>query len=203
MKIEMTIPTAIYLECPSCGTNTLHEVLRGRVGGKKETLEATVRCRKCGTVHTTLYTEMKPLRIPVIVSDLGKSQREEIELGPDELITIGDELIVGDTQVVVTSIESGEKRMKECVAREIGTIWAKRFDRVKVKISINKGSKTIPAEMLVPPDEEFYVGDLLTIGKYNVVVHNIKTKDRMLRDGGSEAREIVRIYAKIVRTTNA
>lgn len=199
----MTIPNALLLDCPSCGERTLHEVLRGKIGGKKEIMETTARCRECGRVHTTTVREAKPVKVPIIVSHLGKSERGEIELGPDEMLCVGDELLVGDTQAMVTSIESGDRRLEECAAGEIGTIWAKRFDKVRVRISINKGSKTIPAELQALPEEEFFVGDLMTIGKYNVVVHSIKTEGRTLREGGAEARDIVRIYAKIVRTTYA
>lgn len=199
----MTMPSTIYIECPNCGASTLHEVLSGRIGGKRETLEATVQCRKCGTIHNTSYVEMKPVKVPIIISNLGKSRKEEIELGPDELIAIGDELLIGDSQVIVTSIESHERRMKEAVAREIDTIWAKKFDRVRVKISINKGSRTIPAELEVPPEEEFFVGDIFRVGKFDVVVHSIKTRNKLMHEGSCQAQDVVRIYAKIVRTTNA
>jgi uncharacterized Zn finger protein len=89
----------------------------------------------------------------------------------------------------------------EATAREISTIWGKRFDKVRVKISVNKTSKTLAAEIFALPDEEFYVGDTFTVGKDDVVIHYIKTKEGMVRNGGVPARDIVRIYTKCMRAT--
>ncbi|MGD0057330.1 MAG: HVO_0476 family zinc finger protein [Methanomassiliicoccales archaeon] len=199
----MTVPNALFLECPSCGEHCLHEVLRGRIGGKKDVMETTVKCQKCGHVHSEVVSEPKAIKVPIIVSEFGKSKRSEIELGSDEVLSVEEELLVGDAQVVVTSIESEDRRVDTCPVGKIGTIWAKKFDKVRVKISINKVSKTIPAEVVALPEEEFYVGDLMTVGKHDVVIHNIKTRTGTVREGGAQARDIVRIYAKSVRTTYA
>jgi uncharacterized Zn finger protein len=71
-----------------------------------------------------------------------------------------------------------------------------------VKISINKHTKTIPTQIDAMPDEEFFVGDLMTVGKEQVVIHSIKSKESTVRRGGVPARDIVRIYTKAVRTTS-
>jgi uncharacterized Zn finger protein len=70
-----------------------------------------------------------------------------------------------------------------------------------VKISINDVHKTIPAEIVVLPEEEFFIGDLMTVGRYNVVITQIKTPDGMARRGSVLARDIVRLYARKARTT--
>jgi uncharacterized Zn finger protein len=59
----------------------------------------------------------------------------------------------------------------------------------------------LAAELTALPDEEFFVGDILNIGRDDVVIHYIKTRDGMVRQGGVPARDIVRIYAKSARTT--
>ena len=41
----------------------------------------------------------------------------------------------------------------------------------------------------------------MTIGTEKVAIHSIKTASGMVRRGSAEARDIVRIYAKAVRTT--
>jgi uncharacterized Zn finger protein len=56
--------------------------------------------------------------------------------------------------------------------------------------------------MLAVPDEEFGIGDILTVGKRNVVIHTIKIEDKTLKTGAARARDIVRIYANIVRSTS-
>ena len=91
--------------------------------------------------------------------------------------------------------------MEKCDIKAISTIWAKKFDKVIVKISINKHTKTIPTQIDAMPDEEFFVGDLMTVGKEQVVIHSIKAKEGAVRRGSVPARDIVRIYTKAVRTT--
>jgi len=199
--MDMTVPNALFLDCPSCGEQCLHEVLKGRISGKKETMEAVVKCQKCGNVHPEIISEPKPIKVPIIVSELDRSKRKAIELGSDEMLAVGDELMVDDLQVVVTSIEVDDRRVDTSPVGKIGTIWAKKFDKIRVKISINKVDKTIPVEVTALPDEEFYVGDLVVVGKYNVVIHSIKTTTGIVREGCAQARNIVRIYAKSVRTT--
>jgi uncharacterized Zn finger protein len=199
----MTVPNALFLDCPTCGEKCLHEVLKGRISGKKETMEAVIKCLKCGTVHPEIISEPKPIRVPIIVSEFDKSKRKAIELGPYEMLSVGDELMVDDVQVIVTSIEVDDRRVDTCPVGEIGTIWAKKFDKVRVKISINKVDKTIPVEVTALPDEEFYVGDLMVVGKHNVAIHSIKTTTGIIREGCAQAKNIVRIYAKSVRTTYA
>lgn len=197
----MTIPNALYLDCPSCGENAVHEVLRGKMGKKQDTLEATVKCQECGHTYTTVVREPESIKVPIIVSDRSKSSKEEIELMEDEILSVGDEIFLGENQLLVTSIESKGKRVENCEPANIDTIWAKKYDHVIVKISINKHTQTIPAELEALPDEEFYVGDLMTIGTEKVAIHSIKTESGMVRRGSAEARDIVRIYAKAVRTT--
>jgi uncharacterized Zn finger protein len=197
----MSIPNAIYVECPDCGEETLHEVLKGRLGKDGDTLEGTLRCQECGRVHTAVVREAKTIKVPVIVSDQGESRKAELELPEDEIIMLEDELLLEELPIIVSSLEKNGGRVKKALVKDITTIWAKRFDRVHVKISINDVHKTIPTEIVVLPEEEFFIGDLMTVGRHNVVITQIKTKDVMARRGSVLARDIVRIYAKKARTT--
>lgn len=197
----MAIPNSIYLDCPSCGEKTLHEVLKGRLSKGRDTLETTVKCQQCGHVQNAVVHEPRPVKVPIIVSDMGKSKRSEVEFGEDELVELDQELFVDDGNIVITAIEKGERRVPRAMAGEVSAIWAKKFDKVRVKISVNKNTKTLAAELFALPEEEFFVGDLMTIGREEVVIHNIKTKDGAVHSGGVAARDIVRIYAKSARHT--
>ncbi len=199
----MTIPNALYIECPNCGERTLHEVLKGKMGQKRQVMEATVRCKECGHIHSAVIRVEKPNNVPVVLSDQGRSRRESIELGSEELISIDDELFVDDIYTVVTSIEQGGRRVERAPAGEIDTLWVKRYDRIRLKISVNKGQKTIPSKLFAMPDEEFHVGDIITTGREKAVINKMKTSDGMVKEGGAEAREIVRIYAKVMKVINA
>lgn len=143
----------------------------------------------------------KPVPIPVIVSWIDKSSRSTISLGPDEVLSVDDEIMCADEPVLVTSIESKGARVTRAKAKEIDTVWGKKFDKVRVPFSISHLGKSFSEHVLAVPDEEFYIGDILKVGRHEVVIHSIKIKDKSLRTGGASARDIVRVYGNIVRKT--
>ncbi len=199
----MTVPSSIIVECPVCKRETLHEVLHGKIGGKTQlVLESTARCKECNQVHPVVLKVDKPLSVPIIVSWLTESRRSAISLGPDEAVSVDDEIMCGDEPVKITSIESNGARVRRAKARNIQTIWAKRFDKVRVPFSISQHGRSFSEHVLAVPDEEFFVGDIMKVGKHEVVVHAIKIADRSLKDGGALARDIVRVYANVVRRTS-
>jgi len=187
------------LDCPRCG-ETIHRILKGKVTGKKgETIECVVKCSECGDVRKTTVKRERPVSVSLIVSSEEESQRKKIELLPSEEVAVEDRMIVDGLEVEVSSIESGGKRVDIASAKEIDTLWTKRADKVKVKFSISKGPKTLSKEILAEPDEEFFVGDMVELGRMKVVIYRIKCKERMVRKGGAPALDIVRIYAKGIK----
>ena len=166
-------------------------------------MDSTVKCRKCGQVHHVTMRTEKPVIVPVIVSWMNTSKPSSLVLGPDEVVSVDDEVMCGEVPVLITSLEtSAGARVKTAKARALGTIWAKKFDKVKVSFSINHRGKTYPEHMIVSPDEEFLVGDILEVGKRDVVIHAIKTERGTTRKGAVRARDVVRVYANIVRKTS-
>jgi len=202
--MTMTLPTSIMIECPICRAETLHEVLSGRMTGKGDmVLDSTVKCRACEHVHHTVLKVEKPIEVQVIISWIDKSKRASIVLGPDEVMAVDDEVMCGEDPVLVTSIESKGARVRQAKARDITTIWAKRFDKIRVPFSVSHLGKSYSEHVLAVPDEEFFIGDILKVGRNEVVIHAIKTKDKSLNTGGACARDIVRAYANIVRRTSS
>ncbi len=198
----MTVPNALYLDCPHCGERTLHEVLRGRMG-TKGVLEATVRCQECEHVHSTVVREQQPKEISIIISDHDVSERRTLELVPQETVAVDEEIFVDDVHVRITAIEVDQnRRVQKASVEDITTLWARRFDRLKVKVSINSVHRTFARTIEATPDEEFYIGDVIEVGQDEAAIHSIKVKRRMIRNRGSaEARDIIRIYAKLMRKT--
>ncbi len=196
----MNLPSALYVECPSCREETLHRVIKGKIGEKKGYIvDALVKCSKCGHKHSTVIRTEKSITIPVIVSELDSSRKAEIELQEGEFIDVGNEYILGRGTIKITAIETKGGRVKSSVAKDVATLWAMKFDRLKLKMSINKGSRTLARTIWALPDEEFFVGDVMRIKGVNVAIHSIKTKNGQIKSGGAEARDIVRLYAKIIR----
>jgi len=199
----MTVPASISVECPVCKTETLHEVLAGKLTGKTQAvMDSTVKCRQCGQVHHVVIKCERPVDIPVIISWLTESKRSSISLGPDEVLCVEDEIMCGDDPVLVTAIESKGARKPRAKARDIQTIWGKRFEKVRVPFSISHAGKSFSEHVMAVPDEEFFVGDMTTFGRNEVVIHTIKTKGRVLKKGGAAARDIVRVYASLVRKSS-
>lgn len=191
------------VECPMCRKETLHEVLSGKIGGKAQTvLDSTVRCKECGHVHHAVMKAEKPVELPVVISWLERSTRSSVSIGPEEVLSVDDEIMCGEDPVLITSIESHGARVKAAKGGDIQTIWGKKFDKVRVLFSVNHLGKSYSEQVLAVPDEEFFVGDMLKVGRHEVVIHAIKVKDKSLRAGSALARDIIRVYANIVRRTS-
>lgn len=197
---SMELPSALYLQCPSCGKETLHRVIKGRLGEKKKiTLDALVKCSGCGHRYNTVISEEKPVTIPLIISEGASSTKNSIELASAETVEKGSEYQLDRNTIKITGIETERGRVRSAQARDIRTLWAKKFDRLKIRVSINKGSRTLSRVIWAVPDEEFFVGDVIRIKGDSVAIHSIKTQSRHIKRGSAEARDIVRLYAKLVR----
>jgi len=191
-------PRAVIAECPNCG-ETPHSIIRGRMGSAKRTLDATVRCSECEHIHHVTIQEKRDVSVRIVISDGRISRKEAIELSPDDVVSVGDELFAGREYIQIRSIEAGERRVQSATVSDVTTIWARLFGNVKVRISIHRGSRSVSRYVLAPPDEEFGVGDVRSLeGGTRAAVEKIKTNDGR-SPGRAQAREIVRLYGKPVR----
>jgi len=188
----------LYTECPECGEETLHRILKGKFStGKKVIIDAVVECSECSHVHHVIMDEGREVDIPIIVSRQGTSRRGSISFPGKEVITVGDDFMYQDSLVMVTSIESGGKRVKTVPAERIDTIWAKWYEKMPLGVSINKGNRTLSKKIWAVPDEEFYVGEVVEIDGMRIAFHRFKTANRVVYSGTAKASEIVRIYGKM------
>lgn len=196
----MATPSALVLECEECG-EVPHRVLSGRVGGTDAVVfQGTVKCSSCGRVRSVTVREDRPLAVPIIVSDGRESVRGTIEFGPDEVVRVGEKIDFEGGHVEVTAIDVGrERRVASSKAREVDTVWAKRADRIRVKVSVNKGNRTVTHVLEAAPDEEFEVGDIVDLGRERALIHRIHIGSRALRHGAARAEDISRMYGRLVR----
>ncbi len=185
------------LLCPNCNREVEQKVLS--VKYRKNGAEYTLKCTNCGYTYKKFFEDEKMMDVKVIWSWRDKSEVKRISKLEEDIISVGDEVKVDGINSQITAIESEGKRVKSAKVKDIDTLWAKRFDKVVVKISVNRGSKTVSYEIIAHPDEEFYVGDIIDVEKMHAVIHKIKTKERFVMRGGALARDIVRIYAKEIR----
>jgi uncharacterized Zn finger protein len=194
------LPGSIYLECPECGEETLHEVLKGRASdrGTEVRLSALVKCPECGAIYRVNLREGGERAVNAIVSDLQLSQKLQIPLDPASTISLDDIIMVEGLPCIVTSIEVGGRRPGHARVPEITTIWLKRYDKLRVKVSINAGRSTVTRELWAAPEEEFEVGDVLNVQDMKVLVHAIKVPTRKLHRGSAKAKDIRRLYGREV-----
>jgi len=196
----MKPPREIVTECPACGAETAHEILGGRVVGKRQiVLKSSVRCCECGHVHAVEIAEEMPMGVPIVVSWMEESARSSIPLPPSEEVKVGDELYHDGHRIIVTSLETKGDRRDGAKAKDIVTIWAKRFDKVWVKISLDRHGKVYSKEILAIPEEEFEIGDVIEIEGNCAAITSIRLEGRTIHKGSVAARDIVRVYSKGIR----
>lgn len=194
------VPKVVYADCPNCGEETLHEVVKGKVTeGKKIFFEGVVLCSECGAKYSISLEEELPLNIPIIISEMEHSKKEGIELHPEDEIKVDDEIGFKGSPLIITAIESKGKRVGKALAKEIDTIWAKRFDKVRVKFSVNLGGRTLAREVWVEPERLFKIDEFVNLNGMKMRIHSVKVKGKLLRKGSAVAKDIVRIYGKVVR----
>jgi len=196
----MDVPGGLYLKCPDCGRETLHEVLKGRGSerGRVLRLSVLVRCPGCGSVRKVDIREEGERPVTAVLSDEGVSSRTTVLLDPASTVELDDILMVDGVPSLVTGIEVGTRRRPKAGASEISVLWLKRYDKVKVRVSINTGRRTASREIWASPQEEFEIGDVVTAGDMKVLVHSINAGGRRIRRGAVRASEVRRIYGREV-----
>lgn len=197
---NMATPSTYHLECPACEEETAHKLLKGTVSDKGGdfTIDGVVKCKVCGHTRHKLIREKGAIDVPVIISWKEESKRTQVSFLPEEWIHVGEDILVEDSRAKITSLELDGRRGDSAKAEDIKTIWTKKYDKVRVMVSLHKGNSTLSKVLEVPPDEEFFVNNELQVGKYTAVIHRIKTDKGILKKGRAEAEEITRVFATVI-----
>ena len=194
--MQREVPETIYYECPNCDDETIHDVLKGRMG--KASLECTIKCSECGRTFATTIPLPKIIKMQVVISDGPISERTVTELEEDDVIAVEDEFFLEDgRRLCVCSIElPGDKRVKKSKASKVKMLWCQQFDNLTIKVTINNDRVSYSRRIPALPDDEFTVGNRLELEDMDCFIHAIKTRTKLVQHGGAEARDIVRIYGK-------
>jgi len=193
-------PSNIYAYCPFCEKETMNHVLRGTFSSRKSgVVDSVVECLECQSVqHVTIRIE-KDIEVPVILSKGEMSKKLSVSLSPEEMVSVGEEMMVDGKRAKVTAIDVGEKRVQSSFAKEITTLWTKYYEKVPVKVSIVDKARVYSRKIWAIPEEEFEVGEILELEGTSCVIYMIKAKERKLKKGYEIAENIVRIYTKPIR----
>lgn len=191
------LPAYIYNECPDCDDITEHKILRAKEG--KSGVTGTFQCTGCGRIFSGTIRLPRKLTVKVLFSEGDVTDTTQTTLRENEIVAVGDEFDLDDGRhVQVTYIEMPDgSRKNKVLAPEIKALWVKAFDILQIKVSVNDYKKTYSMISDAEPDDEFAVGMYMHFDLWDCVIHAIKTNDKLLRKGTAEARDIVRIYAKI------
>ncbi|MCL2031718.1 MAG: hypothetical protein FWG96_00350 [Methanomassiliicoccaceae archaeon] len=195
--VKREMPECLYVQCPDCDDVTEHDILKGRAG--KDNVTGTFRCTECGRVFSETIRLPETLKLKVLFSDGSVTETTETEIESDEILAVGDEFVIDDGRMVcITHVETKDgKKGKKCRADGIKALWVKQYDVLSVKVSVNDGQRTYSVRTDAEPDDEFTVGMVLPFEDFDALIHAIKTKERLLKNGSAEARDITRIYGKI------
>ena len=186
----------LQLRCEVCAEETAHRVLHIQAG---DGVIFTVKCRRCGTVSKQRMERERVVERDYVLSRRGVSSRGKLRLFERELLEVGEEIYITGERAVITALETGEGRRKGCAASELRTLWAKWQGKCSVHISVNRGANTLPLTVEAEPEEEFVVGDVLESGREKFIITSIKTERGLQKRGVAQAKEIVRIYARMAR----
>ena len=136
--------------------------------------EIMAQCSECGEIFTIILE--KEIRIPMVFSRHGTSEKASVMLRKDRKVIVGEVLVVDGEDVEVHAIEIGERRPSSALVTEITGLWgiSLSFPNV-IGISVHHPHRTTSYKAMVDRDAWFSVGDVLQIGAETFEVTNIMT----------------------------
>jgi uncharacterized Zn finger protein len=180
----------IALACPACGEDTEHEVLKQRAEA------VTVRCLECSHVHSFSPRHARSADVGVVISEGSTSRAARMTVPADDPIPVGWEFELEGQRMLVTAIEATDGRNHDRLpARDVRTVFAKRFDTVQLKISVNEGDVTHSYHLDVSPERQIHIGEVLAVSDRKLKVKTLKSdENRTINRGFLLARSIRRAF---------
>lgn len=191
-------PESVETRCVTCLEETEHEVLKGKVVRGGLGVEGTFKCLECTTIQSGLVTFPAPLEVPFIVSEGPEAVPHGVEIFDDDQVAVGDEFEIDGALVEVTSVELKEdgRRVRRAKATDIGTLWGKNIDTIRIGFALNTGPRTMAFEADFGPEDEIAVGDEFEYDDEDVIVERIITDGGKRFRGSFNVREIKRVWLK-------
>tara|TARA_B100001113_G_scaffold98443_1_gene79323 strand:+ start:1704 stop:2348 length:645 start_codon:yes stop_codon:yes gene_type:complete len=180
-------------ECPSCGTEEVHEILSEKeVGGGAD---YRVRCDTCSHVHLIQVRPPKAVIVQFTLSDGAHSSNEEIEVDEDEVIHIGD---VFDHAQMLWRVQTLHLKQEQSVRYadpvSIVSAWAVRCDLVRIKVTMTRGEDSASSVIESDPDTVFSCGTIIEHEGEKWRIRAIHTGIGRTLTGRREAAEIRRLF---------
>ncbi len=175
--------------CPECGDEE-HQVL------KESPNNITAKCDQCHHVWSWSPRRSRVIQVNTVVSSGDQSWNVSVPTPDNELISVGDEFELDGHRMLVTSVEiDGQQLPPSAKASDVRTLFAKVFDTVPLKLSVNEKDKTRSYRIDVDPDMEVPIGLVLDVQGVRLAIKTLKSdQNRTLHKGFLFARNIVRAF---------
>lgn len=180
--------------CPSCGDDSVHQVVRAATSGW------TVQCLACEAVRTVpAPPKLKLQPVPLILSDGATSRSETLHLALDSSVAVEDEFDVAGHRIRITQIEGHDgMRPKRLGVRDIKLLSAVHFDTVVLHYTVNQGDVTRSFQEDVAPEDEVHIGAVRVVQGMRLAVKTLKSdQNRTLHRGFLLARNVRRVFADV------
>lgn len=187
------------MKCPTCGSNSIEVLKSKKETSKTQEIEKLIlKCEDCQSVFRETLSYEKPVDFRIIISEHESSRKEFIKIYPDDILSTGDILKVGEESVEISSLENKNgARVNKSVASDLVTIWASSLDTLaRVGISIDYHGLVRSYKVDVERDFVMTVGDVVKLGEVFFKISSIKTTEKKIRKGSSIASAIKRVYGK-------
>mgnify|MGYP000962088836 CR=1 FL=1 len=189
----------VEIPCPKCSPkhSVWHKLLKP---GQNPVAE----CMNCNDIHSFVKKATKIKSLKIIISRGGDTFVTSAIFDEEELIKIKSERVIDDESgdvwpVIITSIESGEKRVPAAKPKKIDTIWARAIDRVAVNISVRAKGVIHSYQIEAPGNHEYTVGEPITFENKTYPISSIKIRDGRFRKKAGDtvpAKKVKRIYVE-------
>jgi uncharacterized Zn finger protein len=182
------------MKCPICDSES-HEIIKSK---GKNTKEILLKCNECGNIFRETIAIPKMVECRIIISKFENSQKKKLNLYQDDVLEVGDVLMVGDEEVKITSLENNRGgRVQRIEVSLLETIWAYSLTgQVRVGISVDFGGRILSRKVEIEPDFQFSVGDVVKMERTLFRIKSMKSINSMVRKGSSRAEDIKRIYGQ-------
>lgn len=182
------------MKCPLCDSES-NEMIKSK---GKTTREILLKCNECGNTFRETFSIPKMVECRIIISKFEDSQKKNLKLYPDEVLRVGDVLLVEDEEVKVTSLENNRGgRVQRSEVSLLETIWASSLTgQVRVGISVDFWGRILSRKVEIERDFQFTVGDVVKMGRTLFRIKSMKTIDAKVRKGSSMAEDTKRVYGQ-------
>jgi len=194
MSLKTDEDEEIVLTCQICDLDTTHSVLSKRE--LKNGLDLLVKC-ECGNVEKLHIRPPKPLYVKFTLNDGANAVSAQIELDDDEILSVDDIFEHDEKRWKVIGIENTRQEKSEsCIAKEIVNVACIRWDKIRIKVTMTEGEKSISDEMFCDPDKPFVTGTIMTFKDKLWKIRAVNTSKGSSLRGRYEANRIKRLYLR-------